>query len=60
MKKSGFKALFIGMILFIGFSIPKFISEEPLTFISFIPAMAGGLVGGLVIYFGQTFLKKST
>lgn len=45
------RALSLGLIIFIGLFVAKIIGGNPVTLKSFIPPLAGGLVGGLVVYF---------
>jgi fructose-specific phosphotransferase system IIC component len=58
MKKTGTRAIFFGIALFAGFMIGKVISNNPITYKSFIPALVGGLAGGIVIYFVGNRLQK--
>lgn len=44
------RTIFLSVGLFLGFLVAEIISEKPFTLKSLLPALEGGLVGGLVVY----------
>ena len=59
MNKTSVRALFIGFGIFLGFLISKIISGKPINLETMIPAITGGLVAGIVVYFmGKWVTRK--
>lgn len=60
MKNKGPKAIFLGIGIFLGFGISKLIAgQELFTIEALLPALVGGLIAGLVVYYsGNWFSKK--
>ncbi|HET9057536.1 MAG TPA: hypothetical protein VFN30_11890 [Chitinophagaceae bacterium] len=59
MKKNALFPFVLGVVLFLSLLISKIIRGQEITFKTLIPAFAGGLVGGLVVYFVGNWLSKS-
>ncbi len=54
------RSLLFGLIFFIALTVSRVISDDVISFKTFLPGLAGGLAAGLVIYFGtKLFLKKN-
>lgn len=58
MQDHTWRAIFMALAVFPGFLIQKMISGTQVTIKTMLPAIAGGLVAGMVTYFfGIWFLK---
>jgi hypothetical protein len=52
------RSVLFGFVLFIAFTISRLVTDDAISFKTFLPGLAGGLVAGFIIYIGEKLFSK--